>query len=86
MQLDFFVDLPEETKSNEEISSLQNEIRSLRLENRMLQARIEAVEESTGKVRRGVFAKHSDLAKKYLDLHYRYEILERNLCKGSING
>lgn len=57
----------------------QSEIASLR-------ERIDAVETSTGKVRRSLFAKHGELNKKLLDLEERFSILERNICKGVNNG
>lgn len=41
------------------------------------------VKESSDKVRRGIFAKHAELAKKYLDLHERMQIIERNICQRS---
>ena len=46
--------------------------------------RINAIEESTGKVRRGIYARHGELAKKYLELHNRLEVLERNICTAKI--
>jgi len=42
--------------------------------------RFDEVEKSSSKVRRGIFAKHSDLAKKYMELNQRLEIIERNIC------
>lgn len=38
--------------------------------------------ESATKVRKGIFARHGELAKMYLDLSSRLEIIERNLCRG----
>ena len=46
-----------------------------------LEKRFNALEESTGKVRRGIYAKHGELAKKYMELHQRLEVIERNLCQ-----
>lgn len=43
---------------------------------------LQLVKESNEKVRRGIFAKHADLSKKYSELSCRLEILERNICKG----
>ncbi len=42
-----------------------------------------AVKESSDKVRKGIFAKHAELAKKYLDLHERMQVIERNICHQS---
>lgn len=43
---------------------------------------IKDVRESNNKVRRSLFAKHDELAKSYIDLHKRLEMLERILFKG----
>ncbi len=51
-----------------EIEILQDEIMELRLSNE--------------KVRKKLFASHGDLAKRYLELHNRLQILESNICKG----
>ena len=41
----------------------------------------EEIHESTHKVRKGIFAKHGELNKKYIDLEERLQIIEKNLCK-----
>jgi hypothetical protein len=46
-----------------------------------LQDRIELVKESNDKVRRGLFARHGELAKMYLELKNDLEIIKQNLCK-----
>ena len=51
-----------------EIETLQDEVAELRLSNE--------------KVRKSLFAKHGELAKKYIELHNRLQILESNICKG----
>ncbi len=48
-----------------------------------LKEEIEEVRESSTKVRKGIFAKHAELAKKYLDLHERMQVIERNICHQS---
>lgn len=53
-----------------EIEILREEIRQLRLSNE--------------KVRKGLYARHGELAKKYIELHDRLNILEHNICKGKI--
>ena len=45
-----------------------------------LEKEIAAVRVSSDKVRRGMYAKLSELTKKNLDLTERLEIIERNLC------
>lgn len=39
------------------------------------------IRQSSDKVRKSLFAKHSELAKLYLELHCRMDIIERNICK-----
>ena len=47
-----------------------------------LQARIDKVEGSTEKVRKGMFARLGEQGKRLLDLESRMLILERNICRG----
>lgn len=47
----------------------------------ILSNEIKRVKESNDKVRKSLFAKHGELQKKYMDLLYRMEILERNICQ-----
>jgi hypothetical protein len=35
---------------------------------------------SSDKVRKSLFARHNELAKMYVDLHNRLDIIERNIC------
>ena len=44
------------------------------------------VRQSSDKVRKSLFARHAELARKYMELHERMQIIERNICKGSENG
>lgn len=46
-----------------------------------LKQQVKEMDTSLHKVRKGLFAKHGDLAKLYLDLLNRLEILEKNICK-----
>ena len=48
----------------------------------MLKADIEAVRESSDKVRKALFGRNGALQKRMLELETRLEILERNICKG----
>ena len=45
------------------------------------EAELRKVKESNDKVRKSLFAKHADLARKYVELHERLQILERNICR-----
>jgi hypothetical protein len=45
---------------------------------------VKEVKDSNDKVRKSLFAKHGDLARKYMELHERMQILERNICLGTI--
>lgn len=49
----------------------------------ILNYEIRKIKESTDKVRKGIFARHNELAKMYLELSDRLTIIERNLCKKS---
>lgn len=42
---------------------------------------IRCIKESSDKVRRSMFARHAELAKKYTELHERMDIIERNICQ-----
>lgn len=43
--------------------------------------KMDELEMSMGKVRRGLFAKHSELFKKMNDISERLEVIERHICK-----
>ena len=43
--------------------------------------RIDEIALSSDKVRKGIYARHGELAKKYLELHQRMETIERFICK-----
>jgi hypothetical protein len=45
---------------------------------------VRLVKESNDKVRKSMFARHGELAKKYAELHDRLQILERNICHGTV--
>lgn len=47
-----------------------------------IKQKVEGVCESTEKVRKSIYARHSELAKKYVELHQRLEIIEKNICRG----
>jgi len=51
----------------------------------LMHEEVTKVKNSTDKMRKSLFAKHGELAKKYADLENRLNILERNICSGSIN-
>ena len=46
---------------------------------------VNCVRESSDKVRKSLFARHAELAKKYLELHDRMQIIERNICRNEIS-
>lgn len=46
---------------------------------------VQDVKKSSDKVRKSMFARHGELAKKYLELHERLQILERHICTGRIS-
>jgi hypothetical protein len=45
---------------------------------------VKEVKESNDKVRKSMFARHGELARKYAELHERMQILERNICQGKV--
>lgn len=48
----------------------------------ILEDRVRDLEKGLDKQRKGLFARHGELAKKYLEINDRLEILEINICKG----
>ena len=51
-------------------------------EERILELEMKKLAASQDKLRKALFARHGELAKKYVEMHNRLEILERNICKG----
>lgn len=49
-----------------------------------IEERVKSVKESSDKVRRGIYARHGELYKKYVDVEERLQILERNICQSKI--
>jgi hypothetical protein len=47
----------------------------------LLKQEIINLKNSNEKVRRALFARHGELAKNYVDLVARLEIIERNICR-----
>lgn len=47
---------------------------------------VEEIRKSCDKVRKGIYAKHGELAKMFLDLNMRLDNIERHLCKKENNG
>ncbi len=41
---------------------------------------VKTVRESNDKIRKSLFARHGELARKYMDLHDRLQIIEKNIC------
>lgn len=48
-----------------------------------IEARMDKVEASAGKVRRNLFAKNGELTKLVFEIQERLNILERNICHGN---
>lgn len=42
---------------------------------------LKCIKESSDKVRKGMFARHNELAKMMMSISERLEIIERNICK-----
>ncbi len=47
----------------------------------ILEERMDKCETRSDNVRKGIFAKHTQLCKMYLELNERLNVLEQNLCK-----
>jgi hypothetical protein len=47
----------------------------------LLRDEVRGLSESNTKVRKSLFARHGELAKLYLDLLSRMEVIERHLCQ-----
>ncbi len=43
---------------------------------------VNEVRASNDKVRKSLFARHAELTRKYLELHERMQVIERNICRG----
>jgi len=48
----------------------------------LIRIELKSIKESNDKVRKGMFARHNELAKILLNISERLEIIERNICKG----
>jgi hypothetical protein len=46
-----------------------------------LRKRVEEIDASSHKVRKGIYAKHGELYKTIMDIEERLKIIERNLCR-----
>lgn len=46
-----------------------------------LRKRVEEIDASSTRVRKGIYAKHGELYKIMMDIDDRLKIIERNLCK-----
>lgn len=46
----------------------------------ILKEELKKVHERSEKVRRGMFARHNELAKMYIELNERMHVIEKNIC------
>lgn len=51
-------------------------------ENELISMDFQELRKSQDKLRKGLFMRHSELAKKYCELQSRLSILEENICRG----
>ncbi len=51
-------------------------------EEQRLNKRLDELKASCDKMRKALFARHGELAKKYMELHERMEVIEKHICKG----
>lgn len=52
----------------------------------LIKEEMQEVRKSSDKVRKGIYAKHTELARKYIELHDRMQIIEKNICTGESHG
>lgn len=71
IQLDLFQDLDQPIRDDAKIMRQLSEVREIAL----------STYKSSEKVRKGLFARHGELAKMYLDINSRLEVIERHICK-----
>ena len=50
----------------------------------MLREEVRLLRASNEKVRKSLYARHGELAKKYMDIHNRLQILEHYICRNRI--
>ena len=72
IQLDLFQDLDVPLRDDAKIMRELNEVRQIALD----------TYRSSDKVRKALVARHGELAKMYLEIHSRLEVIERNICHG----
>jgi hypothetical protein len=61
---------------------IQLELFENKTEIEVLEEKLFELEKSVDKTRKALFARHGDLAKRYLEINERLQILEMNICKG----
>lgn len=49
----------------------------------LLEKEIILLKQSQDKLRKALFARHGELAKKYMEVHERLDILEMHICKNN---
>ena len=49
---------------------------------KQMQFELDNVKRQLGNLRRGLFARHSELAKKYMETAYELEMLKSQICNG----
>lgn len=62
--------------------AIQLEFFEEKTESDILREEIMNIRNSNDKVRKSLFARHGELAKKYMELQERMNIIERNICQG----
>lgn len=62
--------------------AIQLEFFEEKTEHDCMMEEISHIRESNDKVRKSLFARHGELAKKYMELQERMTIIERNICQG----
>jgi hypothetical protein len=48
----------------------------------IIRQELDRLKSSNDRLRKALFARHGELAKKYMDVHERLSIIERHICTG----
>ena len=52
----------------------------------LLRERVEKVQKSSDNVRRGIYARHAELAKMYMEVKHELDTLKEAICRASCQG
>jgi hypothetical protein len=65
---------------------MQVQLDFFKTEDELIEERLLRIEGSVNKTRKALFSRHGELARQYVDLSYRMQIIEQYICKGGVWG